>query len=51
MGFVLRFLPGAERAMFSGLLINLSTLCQKSVAASFESKLKPMFLLWSVNKR
>lgn len=46
--FVLRLRPGADRAMFSGLLINLSTFCQNSIAASFESKLKPMTLLWSV---
>lgn len=43
-----RFLrPGDDKAMFSGLLINLSTHCQSSIAASSESKLNPITFLWS----
>lgn len=45
MVFVFRLRPGAESAIFSGLLIKRSTFCQNSVAALFESKLNPMFLL------
>ena len=47
--FVFRLRPGAERAIFSGLLIKRSTFCQNSVAALLESKLNPIILLWSVD--
>lgn len=46
--FLVLFRPGADSAMFSGLLISRSTFCQKSIAAVFESKLNPIILLWSV---
>lgn len=45
---VLRFRPGADKAIFSGSLINFSTHCQISRAAWCESKLKPITLRWSV---
>lgn len=48
--FVFRFRPGADKAMFSGLLVRRSTFCQNSVAALLESKLNPIILLWSVCK-
>jgi hypothetical protein len=45
--WVLRLRPGADRAMFSGLLINFSRWVQRSRAAELESKLKPITFLWS----
>lgn len=44
---VLRFRPGADKAIFSGSLINFSTHSQISRAAWCESKLKPITLRWS----
>lgn len=46
-----RFRPGADREMFSGLLVRRSTFSQNSIAASFESKLKPITRLWSGGMR
>lgn len=43
--FVRLLRPGDERAIFSGLLINRSIHCHKSIAASFESKLNPIGFL------
>lgn len=44
--FLDRFLrAGEDSAIFSGLLTNLSTHCQRSSAASFESKLNPITFL------
>lgn len=47
----LRLRPGTLNDIFSGLLINRSIATQISCAASFESKLNPMTLVWSMKLR
>lgn len=47
-----RFLrPGMLSAIFSGSLVSRSMQCHTSLAAEFESKLKPITLRWSGRER
>lgn len=47
--FCLRLRPGTLKLIFSGSLINRSMAVHISCAASFESKLNPITLVWSLN--